>query len=99
MSIEKTYKELQQRKYQEDLQRQTQLGAAQSAATQVKACIEKLRSSVMSISDSEIQAMFTDLLEYYNEEKLMSKEYAASLFKKCQAVEAAIEKFAEELVK
>lgn len=99
MTIEERYKILQDRKYREDLERQQHLGAAQNAAKQLEQAIEKLRVTTIQTNDDEIKNMFNDLLVFYDNERLLDKEYVAQLFKKCQEVELTIEKFADELVK
>ena len=98
MTIEDRYRMLQDKKYREDLERQKYLGAAQSAASQVEASIEKLRTMVERMDDVQIRGMFGDPIAFYDKDKLLDKQYAAELFRKAQAVEAAIEKFADELV-
>lgn len=98
MTIEERYRQLLEQKHQEELERQKYLGAAQSAAAQVEANIEKLRGMVDRIDDEKIKGMFSELVQFCDTSRLMDKAYAAALFKKSKEVEAAIEKFADELV-
>lgn len=98
MTLEEKYRALQQQKYQEDINRQSQLATAQSTAKQLETLISKIREKYNICKTEEIRKIYADILDFYDSDKLMDKAYADALYKKCKQLEKEVSAYADRLM-